>query len=92
MTAYVVVWEDEEGAQATYGPFDDPAVAEVVAERIKATLRLASWRHEQDTEHPDDQPIFAWVVGLQEPSRALESNPFDDTPLEVIADTDSYPE
>lgn len=81
--------EQEDGAWYCVGPYDSAAAAEPEADRIKATLRLARWKAEGRHGHPDDPPIFAWVVPLEPPGSPI-TNPFDDQPLEIVDSTIDY--
>lgn len=84
-TTYVVSVEDESGTQYVLGPYTDRAEAEIRAEQHKHTLRLAAWKADGEHGHPDDPPVFAWVVELL-PDGPPEHNPYEDAPLVVVSD------
>lgn len=84
---FVITVEDEEGGFLVEGPFDTEEAAQARANIYKASLRLAAYRaHPEDYTHPDDPPIFAWVVPIVPVGTAID-NPYGSDPVELIDST-----
>lgn len=86
---YVVTVEDQMGGFLAVGPFDDEEAAQARADEYQATLRIDAWRADDCNGHPDDPPVFAWVVPLVPPDAPIERRYADgDGPLTVYSSTD----
>lgn len=83
--SHVIAVEFFDGTHTVVGPFDAEGEAQLLANRIRATYRLASWRAGGCVGHPDDEEIHAFVVPLVPAAEFdITDNPFDNEDMEIV--------